>query len=211
MPLPLHIFEERYKEMIALCVHDERPFGVLLIDEGMEVGGMAIPRQVGTLAKIRAIEPLDDAGRMNILVEGSQRFRLIERTESTGTYMTGTVEVMSDDPAEAESLAPSIQRVTGQFREYFDMLVNNTGISVPNYDLPKEPEELSFVIAAILESDVEFRQSLLEMTDTAFRLAIESERLDAELHGIREIKPEQPLERVTRITSQMRRNIHANN
>ncbi len=211
MPLPLHIFEERYKEMIAKCISDERPFGVLLIDEGVEVGGLAIPRNVGTIANIRVIEPLDDSGRMNILAEGSQRFRLVERTVDPDTYLMGVVEILKDDPTNKEELTKSITKITSQFREYFEILVTNTGISMPNYELPTDPEDLSFVVAAVLEGDVEFRQSLLEMTSTASRLAIESERLEAELEIIREIKYSKPQEVITRITSGMRRSLNSNN
>src|SRR3954453_11337770 len=74
MPLPLHIFEPRYREMIGACVRDERPFGVVLIKEGREVGEAAMPFEVGTLAKIVGVERLDD-GRMNVVTVGTDRFR----------------------------------------------------------------------------------------------------------------------------------------
>src|SRR5258708_19268239 len=73
MPLPLRVFEERYKRMISRCLKEERPFGVVLIKEGTEVGGAAVPEGVGTIARIHAIEPLED-GCYNLFTEGASRF-----------------------------------------------------------------------------------------------------------------------------------------
>src|SRR5205814_5524803 len=73
MPLPLHIFEERYKLMIGRCLEEERPFGVVLIQSGPEVGGTAVPHRVGTTAHIAAVRRLDD-GRMNLIAIGQERF-----------------------------------------------------------------------------------------------------------------------------------------
>src|SRR5438067_10321725 len=65
MPLPLRIFEDRYKEMIRRCLDNDQPFGVLLIRDGQEVGPPAIPEEVGTLARIRVVEQLDE-GNLNL-------------------------------------------------------------------------------------------------------------------------------------------------
>jgi Lon protease-like protein len=77
MVLPLHIFEMRYREMINRVSTNASPFGVVLIDEGQEVGASASPHTVGTAARIARVERLDD-GRMNITAVGTQRFRILE-------------------------------------------------------------------------------------------------------------------------------------
>src|SRR6476469_494249 len=77
MPLPLHIFEERYKLMIGRCIEENRPFGVVLIRSGPEVGGPATPHVVGTTAEISGWKRLED-GRLNLIVMGTERFRIVE-------------------------------------------------------------------------------------------------------------------------------------
>ena len=80
MPLPLHIFEERYKAMIGDCLEREEPFGIVLIKEGQEVGDPADPFRIGTTARIVQSERLQE-GRMNILTTGESRFELVEITQ----------------------------------------------------------------------------------------------------------------------------------
>src|SRR5215216_2373888 len=70
LPLPLHIFEERYKLMIGTCAVTDNLFGVCLIKEGVEVGGPAEPFEIGTVARIAEIERMPD-GRMNLMTFGT--------------------------------------------------------------------------------------------------------------------------------------------
>src|SRR3990172_7303439 len=74
--LPLHIFEERYKQMIRRCLEERTPFGVLLIRKGNEVGEPAEPFDVGTVADMVRVQHLQE-GRMNILCRGGERFRVV--------------------------------------------------------------------------------------------------------------------------------------
>ena len=97
---PLHIFEERYKQMIQRCVDDSLPFGVVLIESGEEVGGEAIPHKVGTTAEITAMERLQD-GRMNLIAMGRSRFRIfaLDRNEA---YLQGDIEYLDTVDATAD-------------------------------------------------------------------------------------------------------------
>ena len=90
MPLPLHIFEPRYREMITRCREDNIPFGVVLIQQGEETGEDAIPSVVGTTAQITQHEELPD-GRMNIEVVGETRFRIREVHDSQ-PFLSARVE-----------------------------------------------------------------------------------------------------------------------
>src|SRR5690606_41265145 len=76
MTLPLHIFEPRYRVMIKRCLKLNRPFGVVLIRVGNEVGGSAVPHDIGTSAYITHAQPLDNV-RINIQTLGYKRFRLV--------------------------------------------------------------------------------------------------------------------------------------
>ena len=89
MMLPLHIFELRYREMINRCIEEKIPFGVLLIEEGQEVGDTAKPHMVGTAARITRVERYED-GRMDIVALGTQRFRVVDFDHSK-SYLSGSV------------------------------------------------------------------------------------------------------------------------
>src|SRR3954452_21215921 len=92
--VPLHIFEPRYRELIGESLEEETPFGVVYADED----GL---RQVGTLATVTEVTERFADGRMNVVVEGGARFRLLELTEGRA-FVTGRVEPVDDqhDPAE---------------------------------------------------------------------------------------------------------------
>lgn len=169
MPLPLHIFEDRYKRMVSECVHESRPFGVVLIREGSEVGPGAVPYPVGTLAQLHAVNPLSD-GRIDILTVGTDRFRLLDHVVDAEPYLVGVAEPLRDEPGTLEVLDPLAADATAYFQTYLETLFKHAGVDVPEYDLPDSPEDLSFVIAAVMQIDNARRQELLEMTDTAARL-----------------------------------------
>lgn len=169
MPLRLHVFEERYRELVKLCLDERRPFGVTLIREGTEVGPPAAPNSVGTLARIRIANPLPD-GRYVILAVGTERFRLLDYIKDAKPYLVGITEPMRDEPGDPLVLNPLIEQIQDRFRAFVTALVKRAGIRMPAYDLPRSPEELSFVVASAIPSDSARREALLEMTDTAERL-----------------------------------------
>ena len=86
--VPLHIFEPRYRELIAECLEREQPFGLVYADDD----GL---RRTGTLATVVEVVDRFDDGRLNIVVEGGDRFRLVELTEGR-SFHTGTIEPFSD-------------------------------------------------------------------------------------------------------------------
>ena len=91
-PLPLHIFEERYKLMVNECLDSETEFGMVLADESGT-------RQVGCTARIVELVQRYEDGRLVILVEGSRRFRL--KNILTGKpYYVGEVEYLEDEQEE---------------------------------------------------------------------------------------------------------------
>jgi len=94
--LALQIFEPRYREMIGRCLAHDEPFGVVLILDGEEVGGPAVPRKVGTEASIIASERSKD-GQYDIVVEGRRRFRILSLDRSR-SYLRADVEFLEDPP-----------------------------------------------------------------------------------------------------------------
>jgi len=175
MPLPLHIFEPRYREMILRCREEHSPFGVTLIQSGEE----AISHPIGTMARITQFEELPD-GRMNILVIGEKRFQVI-RSLHDKPYLSAQVRPFGEqatDTAQIEALAAIVAE---QFKVYLKSLLAMTGRSLGALQLPQDPEALSYAIASVLQIENCEKQSLLEMTDTTGRLAREAELLQSQL------------------------------
>ena len=114
--LPLHIFEERYKEMIGLCLQQKAPFGVLLIRKGTEVGEPGEPFEVGTTAHILKAEHLPE-GRMNLICLGGQRFRILKRLRED-PYLMGEVETLGASLDEGEKAKDLADDAGALFAEY---------------------------------------------------------------------------------------------
>ena len=111
MPLPLHIFEERYKAMIGACADRDEPFGVLLIKDGNEVGEPSTPHTIGTTARVSQVQRLEE-GRLNILTRGETRFELLETVQTT-PHLVGLVRFLED--AEGTVSATTVAGVREQF------------------------------------------------------------------------------------------------
>jgi ATP-dependent Lon protease len=153
--VPLHIFEPRYRELIGECLDQEEPFGLVFADDD----GL---RRVGTLASVVEVTDRFDDGRLNVVVEGGDRFRLVELTEGR-SFHTGTIEPLGDlenDPPSAEE----VERATA----VFSRLVQLTGAEVEPPDV--ESEQPSFSIAARFELAPDLKLELLEETSERQRL-----------------------------------------
>lgn len=168
--LQLHVFEDRYREMVRSCLEFDRPFGIVLIREGSEVGGPASPYMVGTAVRILKVIPYDD-GRMDIHVEGERRFRIRELDEESHPYLVGKVEPVIEIEIDETD---ENQELFGQAKEQFEQLIQKIfarqefNVSVK---LPTDPVVLSFTIANMLHMENLAKQRLLETTDTLERVA----------------------------------------
>jgi Lon protease-like protein len=168
MPLPLHIFEERYRQMMRDCEEEGTSFGVVAIREGVEAMGPATPHPVGTLAQLRKVEKLDD-GRYNLLVVGASRFR-IAGLSTRRPYLVGEVEYLQDTDGGEQVSADLARRVGTAFRTYADTLRQLAGQDGTTIELPDDPELLSYLVSATLQVEVARKQELLEMDAVAERL-----------------------------------------
>jgi hypothetical protein len=178
MVLPLHIFEPRYREMINRCIEEEKPFGVVLIDEGQEVGGPATPRLVGTAARITRVDRLD-GGRMNITTVGTKRFRILELDRSRA-YLTAKVRqypVANGGTRLAERLARELRP---KVLEYVELLSEASKTELRLDRLPEDATTLALLVAIALQVDNEEKQALLEMSHVPEMLARERYLLSLE-------------------------------
>ena len=164
MVLPLHIFEERYKTMVRECLERSQPFGVALIRSGKEVDGPADPFAVGTTARIREVQYLDD-GRMNLIAVGVERFRVQalhhDRPYLVGDVVTAALERGSEE--ELEALEELSDRVTALYAEYYRLQVYLQGNWERTLALPSDPERLAYAVAAGMELEPLLKQELLEL------------------------------------------------
>ena len=181
MPLPLHIFEPRYREMVRRCREEHSPFGVVLIRDGEETGAAAVPHSVGTAARITHYEGLPD-GRMNIIVTGESRFRVLE-VQHRHAYLTARAEPLPEEDADPARLEPAFGAVSGLFRSYLRTVSAVAGRPLSALQLPQDPEFLSYAIAMFLQIPLSEKQRLLEMTATEARLRREIELLRQEIEA----------------------------
>jgi Lon protease-like protein len=152
--LPLHIFEERYKDLIGECLEDDGDFGLVYADdEGL--------RDLGTRARIAEVLTRFEDGRLNILVEGGERFRLTELTDGR-SYSTGLVVPIEDvdDPAGTPAVDEALR--------LFEALrtLTDSAVDVPD----REDSQLSYALAAKVELPADAKLSLLGETSERARM-----------------------------------------
>jgi Lon protease-like protein len=178
MPLPLHVFEPRYRQMIAECLEEGHSFGVVAIREGAE-SGRATPHDVGTLAKIIQIDRLED-GRINLLVSGASRFQIV-RTANDRPYLRGEVRIIPESGDDPQATARLTEMAALVFRQYSNLVRELVGEPPEDSGPPIEPELLSYLIAAALNLQVPVKQALLAQRRTDERLRLELQILRKEI------------------------------
>jgi uncharacterized protein len=187
MLMPLHIFEDRYRQLVRdlLAGSEPRRFGVIAIRKGRETGidGVHSLYDVGCTATLRRVDRLD-GGRFDIVTVGAQRFRLLGLDE-TRPYLQGEVELLATEPVDPTAAGPAVRVVQVAFREYLDALTEWGGATVRLEELPDEPSLLSFIVAAAVVIDLPERQALLAESDTLRRLAAERALLSRETAMLR--------------------------
>ena len=169
--LPLHIFEDRYREMIAYCLDEKAPFGVLLMQEGK----MA---DVGCEAVIDRVVTTYDDGRMDIIVEGTERFRVTD-LQSSKSYMTADVEGINepDEPIQFETR----ERVITQHMRLLELAGRKVR---PN--IYQNLDGISFFIAHNVGLSSEQKQQVLEMLTENERIGYLASHLETLIPKVEE-------------------------
>ena len=161
--MPLHIFEPRYRELIGECLEDDGEFGLIYADEE----GV---REIGTLARVSEVLERFDDGRLNIVVEGHERFR-VERLTQGRSFMTAIVEPVADDE-EADVDEETAARAAGSFRALAVLAEAEAG------EIDETSPQLSYELAAQVELAPAAKQDLLESRSEQERLVLVAELLD---------------------------------
>ncbi len=164
----LHVFEDRYREMVRKCLEFDRPFGIVLIRAGSEISHHIDPYMVGTAVRIVQVHTYDD-GRMDIQVQGERRFRIRELDE-TNSYLVGKVEpVIEHAIEESDRALELLTRAREEFEILIQRLFARQEFSV-QVVFPTDPVALSFTIANLLQMENLEKQKMLETTDTLERV-----------------------------------------
>ncbi len=185
--LPLHVFEERYRQLVRdlLAEPEPRCFGVIAIRKGRETGvtGVSALHRVGCTATIRQVTPHPD-GRYDLVTLGTQRFTL-DGLDYSRPYLTGQAELLDEPGGDDPAAGPAVREVRRSFAAYLDALAGHTGTKVATPELPDDPVALSYLVAASMVIDLSDRQALLAAPDAVRRLAAERTLLAAQASMMR--------------------------
>lgn len=168
--LPLHIFEDRYKQMMRYAIDNGGVFG-LAYQSHAAIGRETPPDigSIGCVAKINAVVPLE-GGRMNIISTGVIRYRVLGLRRST-PFIVARIETVTDDLEPGDDLNRTFDDIMDMCRKFLEAAQALDESNAPiNQDLPEEPEAFSLMVASALPIDNDAKQTLLEMTSTRLRL-----------------------------------------
>jgi uncharacterized protein len=199
--VPLHVFEDRYRALVhhLLTISDKtmRLFGVVAIREGYEVGqhGVQSVHRVGCVVQMTSVEPYQD-GRFDIEVVGRSRLRL-DGLDTSGEFLVGDVETLPERTAKGSDATQEAERTLAVYQEYRRRLSVLRGGEVLDGDLPRDPEYLSYSLAATCLLTLQERQSLLEASTPLDRLVMLRHALHEEMRAMRAI-PSLPATEVAR-------------
>ena len=159
MPLSLHIFEDRYKLMIGMCLERRQPFGVVLIKEGSEaLGPLAEPHMVGCTARITQVERLGQ-GRMNIGAVGRRRFRILSLKRDL-PYLVADIAYYPLS-SEGPDIALASDKLRPWVARYLEELSRIEESEFDNSGLPEEPVPFAYTAAALLRIPAVQKQAFL--------------------------------------------------
>jgi len=177
VPLPLHIFEPRYRQMLLDIRLANNLFGVAYFDTASSDVGVPPAGHVGCVAEVTETQTFPD-GRSNILTLGIVRYRIDSYVERGGPYLVAKISFFEDEEEDDTGLAALSKEVAESFTRIAQAVrtINDERTSLPDIS-NTEPQRLSFLVAAAMEIEADVKQELLELRSTFERL----ERLRAML------------------------------
>jgi uncharacterized protein len=166
MSINLHIFEDRYKQMINQCIETRQPFGVVLIEEGIaQHGALAKPYMIGCTAQITRLQPRGQ-GRMDINAIGQDRFR-IESLNYDRPYLVSMVELFPIQQGKAKLLDHAGNSLRPWVERYLEILAKVGNLPFNSQQLPADPVQLGYLAAAILQQISQIQKQDLLAADNA--------------------------------------------
>jgi ATP-dependent Lon protease len=186
VPLPLHIFEPRYRQMLEDISHSNNFFGLSYFDATTSDRDLPAIGTVGCVAEVTETQNFPD-GRSNILTIGVVRYRIESYVERGDPYYVARVKFFEDDEEDEESLTNAADEVAQTFTRIARAVrtINDERVNLPDIS-GTEAQRLSFLVAAAMEIDVEVKQELLELVSTLERLERLKGMLDQAVSGYEE-------------------------
>jgi Lon protease-like protein len=170
MPMPLHIFEPRYRQMLTDISAQNNLFGLSYFDAGASEKEVPPAGHIGCVAEITETQGLPD-GRSNVLAVGVIRYQVEDYVDRNDPYLVVRVNFFEDEDEESDTLAAGAREVAAMFMRVANSirLINDERGSLPDIS-DTEPQKLSFLVAAAMEIEAETKQELLELRSTSERL-----------------------------------------
>ena len=170
MPMPLHIFEPRYRKLLSDIRAGENLFGLSYFDSGSSEKDFPPAGHIGCVAEVTETQALPD-GRSNILTVGVVRYQVTAYVERGDPYLVARVEYFEDDQEDEQELSMTSRDVAGLFMRVAGAIriLNDERGNLPDIS-DTEPQKLSFLVAAAMEIESETKQELLELRSTQERL-----------------------------------------
>jgi Lon protease-like protein len=171
VPLPLHIFEPRYRQMLSDIQAANSLFGLSYFDSASSDKEIPGAGHIGCVAEVTETQPLPDGGS-NILTMGVIRYRVKGYVERGQPYLVGQVSFFEDDEEDADVLNDSSRDVAQTFSRIARAVrtINDERAGLPDIS-DTEPQRLSFLVAAAMEIEADVKQELLELRRTSERLS----------------------------------------
>jgi ATP-dependent Lon protease len=171
MPMPLHIFEPRYRTMLADIRAGDNLFGLSYFDPAASEKDVPPAGHIGCVAEVTETQALPD-GRSNVLAVGIVRYRAEGYVERGDPYLVARTDYFEDDEENDQKLVSKSKDVAATFMRVANAirLINDERGNLPDIR-DTDPQKLSFLVAAAMEIEVETKQELLELRSTSARLS----------------------------------------
>ncbi len=186
VPLPLHIFEPRYRQMLTDIQAGNNLFGLSYFDASATEKEIPPAGHIGCVAEVTETQPMPD-GRSNILTIGLIRYRIEEYVERGDPYLVARVSFFEDEEEDGATLRESSREVAESFTRIARAVrtINDERTRLPDIS-ETEPQRLSFLVAAAMEVDADVKMELLELRSTSERLSRLREMLNRALSNYEE-------------------------
>ena len=177
LPIPLHVFEDRYRRMFKRVLDGDRWFGVVAIVKGRDVDAGVTYHPVGCMAEVAEVDRHAD-GRLDVVARGRRRFE-IDGVAQAAPYIVAEVRELPETTGEgAEQRTVTAGRL---FTRYVTTLLSMANEPAEPVDVPDDPVAASYLVAAGLQVDLADKQRLLTIPSASERLAAEAALLRREL------------------------------
>jgi len=170
MPMPLHIFEPRYRKLLTDIRAGDNLFGLSYFDSASSDKDVPPAGHIGCVAEVTETQGLPD-GRSNVLAVGVVRYRVEAYIERGDPYLVVQANYFEDEEEDEQELAVKSNEVAAMFMRVANAIrvINDERGNLPDIS-DTEPQKLSFLVAAAMEIEVETKQELLELRSTSERL-----------------------------------------